>query len=805
MRSTTYCLFAVAFLLTPFSATGLTEVSTDQKVTHLRIKKHVGGKTVDLDTSALLGLVKTREGQPYSLADFDNDLKRLARVYSRVEPEIRESPEGLKITLNVFPKRTIGAIHWSGNRQFSSAKLNKTLEIKSGEFFSSQSFSKAIHRIKGLYLKNGFFETQVNFSVREVTGNDHVDVDLTVAEGKRGYIKKILFEGLSKKEEDQFLQFVLSRPYRPILSAILNSGRYDPEMANQDSLILVEYLQNLGYSDAKARVDIISAINSDFVDLKFSADKGELYTVGEVGFEGQKLFSEAELRENIKVKTGSPLSPTVVQKCIQTLSALYGSKGYIDTQIDAQINFRDSEETVQDIKFQIQEGTCSRVGLIKVRGNLVTEAKVILHECHLVPGDVLDQRKLRASELRLANTELFESVHVLVAKSSSIAGAAEKQNDLRDILIEVTEKGTGKFNFSLGMSKEELGFLGFGISEQNFNVRGLKSIPQKGLQAIRGGGQNISLDSHISRSIRNLNLSWTEPHWRDGPWTVGIDLDYTTRKVHRSHYRTQGRGAGLFANYPLNAFTYFQVHYRLKHTSTKATADASARLREEAKNSGVISAAGIGWHYNSTESVFKPSKGFISKADVEIAGLGGNFQFLRWGYTNRYYIPVKDWGTFKLMGNLHLVQPYRKTNYHRLPLSERLYLGGDTSIRGYRQDYVGPKFQESRFDPHTNQTVLFSDEPRGGLSSLLLSAEYLHHLGNLGVGGIDGFVFVDAGTVSDRAYKLDSTWVSTYGFGVRIDVAERIPLILGLGYPLHKPKDGRLDTQKFFFALGGTF
>ena len=100
-------------------------------------------------------------------------------------------------------------------------------------------------------------------------------------------------------------------------------------------------------------------------------------------------------------------------------------------------------------------------------------------------------------------------------------------------------------------------------------------------------------------------------------------------------------------------------------------------------------------------------------------------------------------------------------------------------------------------DAATSRSVLVKEEPRGGLSSLLVSAEYLHYLGNAGIGSVDGFVFVDAGTVSDRKYNLKSPWASTYGFGIRIDIGERIPLILGLGYPLQKPRDGRGDTQKF--------
>ena len=125
-------------------------------------------------------------------------------------------------------------------------------------------------------------------------------------------------------------------------------------------------------------------------------------------------------------------------------------------------------------------------------------------------------------------------------------------------------------------------------------------------------------------------------------------------------------------------------------------------------------------------------------------------------------------------------------------MSERLFLGGETTVRGYRNFIIGPKFG--------------NNEPRGGVSSLLLSEEYQHNL--WGAPCLDGFVFVDAGFVSLSEFTLGRP-AATAGFGIRIEVMPNMPMMMGLGWPFHPGEEVNGcevdNTQRFFFAIGGSF
>ena len=176
----------------------------------------------------------------------------------------------------------------------------------------------------------------------------------------------------------------------------------------------------------------------------------------------------------------------------------------------------------------------------------------------------------------------------------------------------------------------------------------------------------------------------------------------------------------------------------------------------------------------------------------ELAGLGGNFQFMRFAYLNAYYYPLCARGTLKFRGELQFVKPYGRTSREDVPLSERLFLGGETTVRGYRNFILGPKFG--------------NNEPKGGLSSLLLSEEYQHNL--LKMPCLDGFLFVDAGYVSESEFTI-GRFAASAGFGIRIEVMRNMPLMMGLGWPIHpgeKRNGQEMDnTQRFFFAIGGSF
>ncbi|NGX55494.1 MAG: hypothetical protein KR126chlam2_01129, partial [Chlamydiae bacterium] len=99
-----------------------------------------------------------------------------------------------------------------------------------------------------------------------------------------------------------------------------------------------------------------------------------------------------------------------------------------------------------------------------------------------------------------------------------------------------------------------------------------------------------------------------------------------------------------------------------------------------------------------------------------------------------------------------------------------------------------------------------NNEPRGGVSSLLLSEELQHNI--LENPRIDGFVFMDAGYVSLSEFTI-GRYAATAGFGARIEIMRNVPMTFGMGYPIHPSQQlGDLkinNAKRFFFSVGAGF
>ena len=181
----------------------------------------------------------------------------------------------------------------------------------------------------------------------------------------------------------------------------------------------------------------------------------------------------------------------------------------------------------------------------------------------------------------------------------------------------------------------------------------------------------------------------------------------------------------------------------------------------------------------------KPKRGFRSLLEVEFAGLFGQISFMRYGYLNSFYTPLWKGGTMKYRFDFRFIQPILNSPaFKDIPLSERFFMGGENTVRGYKAFDLGPHYENG--------------DPTGGISSGLVSFEYLHQVYRL----IDLFAFADAGSISRRTFNF-GTYRFSYGVGTRLELINRVPIILGIGFPVNP--DTRSEVRRFFFSMGGQF
>jgi len=189
---------------------------------------------------------------------------------------------------------------------------------------------------------------------------------------------------------------------------------------------------------------------------------------------------------------------------------------------------------------------------------------------------------------------------------------------------------------------------------------------------------------------------------------------------------------------------------------------------------------------------FAPSAGHYLRARAEVAG--GDVETVRLDLDGRKYWTVRQDGNgnkhvIGVRGRMGVVDAY---NGDRVPVFERYFAGGFSTLRGFAYEGVAP------VDPATEDQV-------GGESLLLGSVEY--SLPIMPDDALRLLLFSDFGYVKPDVGDLFSGWDElrlSVGIGMRWQVPMLGPMTIetDLAFPLAK-EDGD-ETQSFHFTIGAS-
>jgi outer membrane protein insertion porin family len=733
------------------------------------------------DPKNVLNRLKTKVGDPFSQATFDADLKTLAAEYDRIEPIIEVHNGEVYITLKVWPRPAIRSIKWHGNEHIKTKTLQKELGIKPHAVFNRQSFNKAFNKLKEYYIKKGYFESQLQYKVVSDPKTNEVDISIEISEGRSGKIQDIVFKGFTSSEESELLGMIYTKKYNLFTSWLSGTGTYNEEALEQDKLTVINFLQNKGFADAKVSIQVLESKSEGKIILEITTERGQVFHFGKITFKGNVLFPDQEIDRRFLVRPGETYSPEKLRETVQAIKDLYGRKGYINCEVQYETTLVENAP-VYNVAFVISEGEQYKIGMIHVLGNVNTQAHVILRESLLVPGETFDSAKLKATQTRLENIGYFKNVNVYAVRTQDDQALGE---NYRDVFIEVEETTTGNVSLFFGLSTADDLFGGLDLSESNFNYKGIPRIFKDGFSALRGGGEYAHVRATIGARQRSYSLSWLTPYFRDTLWRIGFDVTKSHSTLISKDYDVDTLGGSLYASYPLTPYWTFGTKYRVRNSTTHVSHDLDQAERHEVNASGLISAVGASISFDNADSSTKPHNGFRSLLDAEFAGVGGDFTFARFGYINTYYTQLWRRGIMKYRWEFRFIEPLGNTHsIDDIPLSERFFLGGENTVRGYKSFDLGPRFPNG--------------DPTGGISSNLLSIEYLQEIFSF----LDAFLFIDAGSISQKRFQLGH-FNCSYGFGARVELINRVPVTVGMGFPVNP--DNHNQIRKFFFSMGGQF
>lgn len=696
-----------------------------------------------IEQSTILSYIDLQQGDVIDRAALDSALKRLFSTGLFADVALRQN--GGTLVVDVLENPIVNEIAFEGNEQIEDEELLSEIQIRQRQVFTRTKVQSDVTRLYQVYRRNGRFSVDIEPKVIKLDQN-RVNLVFEITEGNVTKVESIRFVG-NRKFDDSRLRSEISTK-EDVWYRFLNSDdRYDPDRLAFDQELLRRFYLSQGYAD----FNLVSA-NAELSDerdrffITFTVDEGTRYKVGSVNLNSALRDFDPELiRSELNIESGEWYNADQVSSGVDALTDALGDRQYAFAEVRPDINRNRGEQTV-DITFNIGESPRVFVERINVNGNLRTLDRVVRREFLLVEGDPFNKSKLARSEQRVRNLDFFEVVNVSVAQGSA--------PDKTVINVDVTEKSTGEISVGAGFSTSDGPLADFRISERNF----------------LGKGQTLALSTVLAGERSQVDVSFTEPHFLNRDLSAGFDVFHVQRDFQdESSFDQRRTGAAARMGYPLSENWRQNFRYRFERNEiTDVSSTASRFIRDQAGERDT-SALSQRLSYDTRDSRIFPTEGMMYWLDAEVAGLGGDAEYISGKTGANYYYSIWDQVVLNILGEVGAIEGYGDDNVR---INERFYLGGST-LRGFADGGVGPR------DGTTNDSL-------GGNLFYRGSVETSFPLGLPKELGILGHVFSDFGTLYDLdesgAEILDEdsirasagvglSWRSPFG-PVRIDFAQ---------------------------------
>ena len=749
---------------------------------------HVGiTGNLRVEEDAIRVHLHSQVGQPFDQESVDRDIRAIYAMgfFDQVDADVSKVAENrVEIVFRVKERPLVRSVKIEGNQKIKREELDGALKIRAHTILDPEKARQGIEAGKKLYVEKGYLDAQLTFTTEPV-GENEVDLLYKVEENKPVKVVDVGFEG-NKAFSDRKLRGVMQTRENWLFGFITGAGVLNKEVLRTDVERLTAWYYDHGYITVRVDEPRVER-KDDGLHITVKVDEGEQYKVGTVAIAGENTPPETKpLLQGLSVTPGEVFKASGLREDTQKLTERLSEDGYAFATIEPETEMRPEDKQV-DITYRVNRGKPVVVDRIDVTGNTKTRDKVIRREMRLQEQELFSASKLRKSREALQRLGFFQNVEITTRRAA--------EEDRMQVVVDVKEAQTGAFSAGAGFSSADQLLFNARIVENN----------------LFGRGQRLELSGDIGSLRRNIILSFTEPYFRDTPLTVGLNA--FSWKLRFDDFDRSGTGFGTTLTYPVTALGYTELwglpleevrvgsDYRIESAEINGLGLNATRSIRVEEGKSLISSVTPRVTRNTLNHYFDPTAGSFQDLSLEVAGLGGE-RFMKAEARERWY---KTFWRSKLLGDFtysfggtlgYGFMGEGGVNGDELPLFERYFPGGISSIRGFKTRTLGPR--EARKDIFGR---VISTTPVGGSEEAIINNEVIFPL--VPSIGLKGVVFVDAGNAysGDQGFSLSETRYSS-GAGVRW-LSPIGPLRIELGKALNtKPHD---QTSLLLFSFGAPF
>ena len=681
--------------------------------------------------------------------------------------------DGDVLVVVVQERPAIANINIEGNKDIETKALLESLKeigLSVGQMFNRSLLDKVEQELRRQYFSRGKYGVQIQTTVTPLERN-RVGIQVDVTEGRVARIRQINIVGNEVYDNKTLLkQFELSTP--TTFSFFTKKDQYSRQKLAGDLENLRSWYLDRGYINFNIDSTQVS-ISPDKKDIYITVNvtEGAQYRIREARLSGDLVVEPEELFPHVLINPGDVFSRKLITESVTKLGDRLGDEGYAFANVNTMPEVDDENHEVT-VVFFVDPGKRVYIRRINMLGNVKTRDEVLRQEMRQMEGGWFSSGKVERSRTRLQRLGYFEEVNV---ETPPVPGSTDQV----DVNYSVTEMPSGNVTVGVGYSQTSGVLLNAGVTQENF----------------MGTGKRVSMTLNNSDVDQVYSFSFTNPYYTvDG---ISRSFGVFSRKIdageaNLADYSTDTWGGSVNYGIPISEFNTIRLGMEVENISLRETIFSPDTVKHFLSTYGdeFLSFKMTGsWAKDTRNRAIFPDRGGLQRVGLELSVPGSDLEYYKLNYRHVRYFPLTDTLTLSLNGELGWGDGYGKLE--DLPFFENFFAGGVRSVRGFRDNSLGPR-DPNAIDPIGgsfrtvgNMELLFPVPFTDGLRAVQLSAF-------LDVGN----VFRDAGDFEVDELRasvgLAAIWLSPVG-----------PLAISIARPIND-KSGD-ETQFFQFTLGAGF
>ncbi|SFI39000.1 outer membrane protein insertion porin family [Planctomicrobium piriforme] len=360
-------------------------------------------------TDAILRYIQCRPGRAASSRMVQQDVTQLlnTRWFYSVQPVYRSADEGPVLVFKVVEKPILRSVTFRGNKKIKTGELEAHTGLRPNHAYDVSANRESVYRIRQLYHDKGYRFAEVTLAKGE--SPEDRDVIFDIVEGPKSKIWGITFDG-NEAMSDGILKTKISSK---IVKLWIIQGDYDPEIIRNDVLSLKQYYMSLGYFDVDVQSEEKFNEDKSKVTVAFTVKEGQRYKVDGIEVIGNDVIARDKLMSDLKLKSGDFFNERFLKEDVNFMTEQYDDQGRLFAKVLPTPRFRDGDEAVVDLVYEIDEDVPRYIGTINVhiRGDYPhSQEEVVRQQVNrfLKPGKLARSSDLRMAQARVNGSGLWD-------------------------------------------------------------------------------------------------------------------------------------------------------------------------------------------------------------------------------------------------------------------------------------------------------------------------------------------------------------------------------------------------------------